>query len=181
MDGAEILMLEKALKDLIHRWERYFAGDLRVPPQIERDRLARRLRMMTEKPTRRSAERFRVEQLQHRFMTYAQNWERMLREREEGRGRSAALLRAQREASSTDAPPSPSVHPQDEASLYDRFVEARQALGQEVHVQREAFESQLRAQREGLEQKLGHGVQFDVKVEDGKVKLAARRARDTQE
>jgi hypothetical protein len=40
---------------------------------------------------------------------------------------------------------------------------------------------QLAAQRERLEQKLGHGVEFDVRVEGGKVKLAARRAGDGSE
>ena len=59
--------------------------------------------------------------------------------------------------------------------MFDRFVEARRALGEEVKVDRQAFEEQLAAQRSRLEDKLGHDVEFDVRVEGGKVKLAARR------
>ncbi len=173
MDLGELTMLENALRDLITKWERFFAGDLRVPPHTERARLARRLRVLAERPTKRSAERFRAEQLQHRFMAYSQNWERMLREREEGRGPGAVRP--------TGTPPDvgdpASVHRATEPpSLYDRYVEARRALGENVTVDRGAFESQLATQRARLEQQLGQDVEFDVRVEGGKVKLAARRA-----
>lgn len=182
MDLGELTMLENALRDLITKWERFFAGDLRVPPHIERERLARRLRMLAERPTKRSAERFRAEQLQHRFMTYAQNWERMLREREEGRTPGTARPGGPVPASNPDGERPASVHSATgPAALYERYVEARRALGEEVAVDRGAFEAQLAAQRERLEQKLGHGVEFDVRVEGGKVKLAARRAGDGSE
>jgi hypothetical protein len=172
MDLGELTMLERALRDLITKWERFFAGDLRVPPHADRERLARRLRLLAERPSKRSEERFRAEQLQHRFMTYAQNWERMLREREEGRAYGGRGL----QTPGPDATTSASVeHSGRSTPLYERYVEARRALGEDVTVDRSAFEAQLASQRARLEQKLGHGVEFDVRVEGGKVKLAARR------
>jgi hypothetical protein len=50
-------------------------------------------------------------------------------------------------------------------------------------VDREAFEAQLDAQRDRLRPKLGDDVSFEVLVEDGKVRLAARarRARSGRE
>jgi hypothetical protein len=83
----QIAQLDKDLRDLIVSWERFFAGDLRVPPHNDHSRFSNRLRALSGKPNRRRADQFRLEQLQHRFTSYAANWERMLREREEGRGR----------------------------------------------------------------------------------------------
>ncbi len=176
--GDQLTLLERALRDLITKWERFFAGDLKVPPLEDRDRLTRRLRLLSEHPPARRTEQFRAEQLQHRFMSYAMNWERLLREREEGRGRSVMALRGMPPAaarSDADARGSGSVHREDGPSLFDRFVAARQELGQEVRLDRATFEAQLEAQKAQLEQRLGHPVQLEVRVEDGKVKLAARR------
>jgi hypothetical protein len=173
MDLSEQLaMVEGALQKLIRDWERFFAGDLRVPPHGERERLARRLRLLAEDHEGSRAERFRLEQLQHRFMTYAANWERMLREQEEGRGRSVAALRA---ASSPNGPAASSVDEATDVDLYDRYVSAKREHGAEVAVDREAFEAQIERQRSKLRDKLGRDVEFDVVVEDGKVRLAARR------
>ncbi len=172
----QLAIVEKAMEKLIRDWERFFAGDLRVPPKTERDRLARRLRLLAESPDGRPAERFRLEQLQHRFMSYSANWERMLREREEGRGRSIAAVR-ERASASVDPPNAPdsiSVDHREPTSLYDRYVAAKRDQGVEVAVDREAFDDEISAKRAKLEEKLGRNVRFDVLVEDGKVKLAAR-------
>ncbi len=72
----QITSLEHRLALLIREWERYFAGDLRVPPEKERTAIQRQLRQLTEKGTQRRTEQYRLEQLQHRFMTYVQMWER---------------------------------------------------------------------------------------------------------
>jgi hypothetical protein len=174
MDLSEQLaIVEGALQKLIRDWERFFAGDLRVPPHGERERLARRLRLLAEDQDGSRAERFRLEQLQHRFMTYAGNWERMLREREEGRGRSVAAVRAA--TSSPNVTGAASVDDATDADLYDRYVAAKSEHGAEVAVDREAFDAQIERQRNKLRSKLGRHVEFDVVVEDGKVRLAARR------
>jgi len=164
-------------------WERYFAGDLRVPPQKARTVLERRLRLLHDRPgVMRSTDRFRLEQLQHRFMVYAQNWERMLREREEGRGRSVSHIRALSRASQT-APPPPQTNAAAAASvqgtgvdsLFERYQSAKQGLGQKSGLQREAFEKQIAEQRKTLEKKLGRRVDFDVAVSDGRVKLVVKK------
>ena len=181
---AELNRIEQAIRDLILEWERYFAGDRRVPPQQERAALEGRLRSLSER-IRRAADRFRLEQLQHRLMTYAQNWERLLREREEGRGRSVAALRAMRGAgpptaagparSPGDGGASASVDRGGDSDLYTRYLAARRRAGLEGRVDREAFSAQIEAQRSRIEARLGASVTFDVVVEGGKVKLAARR------
>jgi hypothetical protein len=187
--GRQIGMLEKALSDLIKDWERFFAGIRKTPPNDERERLERRLRHLADNPPRRSADAFRVQQLQHRFRTYAMNWERMLREREEGRGRSIGMVRAQARAAraTPQTPPRPNVSAAaavDESgsdALFERFVAAKQEAGEVAGVKREAFEAQIKEQRNKLEARFGCKVRFDVVVDGGKVKLAARKGTAKEE
>ena len=75
----QIAVLERALQEHIRKWEMFFSGTVKTPPQIERERINRRIRFLSEQTVNRRAEQFRIEQLQHRFMTYSMNWERMLR------------------------------------------------------------------------------------------------------
>ncbi len=181
MDLSEQLALvEGALQKQIRDWDRFFAGDLRVPPTGDRKRLERRLRLLAEDKDGSRADRFRLEQIQHRFMTYAANWERMLREREEGRGRSIAAIRAAG-SFQPDVSPALSVDTSKDDDLYDRYVAAKKEHGADVAVDREAFEAQIAMQRSKLSEKLGREVQFDVLVEDGKVRLAARRKKAREE
>ena len=184
---GELVNLEKRLRDLIREWERYFAGDRRRPPLRERDSMTRLLRTLSEGgESMRSADAFRLSQLQQRFATYSQLWERMLREREEGRvvrpvipGSARQEAPAPQAATSAapasgNGPPTASVHRGDE-DLYLKYIEARQSLGHQARVSREAFEAQIETQRQRLEERMGTDVQFRVVVEGGKVKISARR------
>jgi hypothetical protein len=179
--GDQVSAFEVEFRELVTKWERFFSGDLKQPPMVERTTLERRLRMAYERPGNpRRVDQFRLENLQHRFMTYGQNWERMLREREEGRGRTIVGARPK------SAPPPPpdrpnapaagAVHAGGGDSLFEQYQAAKASLGQAFATDRQAFEAKIAAQREALEARLGSGVTFEVKVEDGKVKLAARKA-----
>ena len=77
----------------------------------------------------------------------------------------------------TNGPTVTSVDSSGRGSLYERYVSAKRQLGLDVRMERLAFDQQLERQREELEEKLGRQVQFEVRVEDGKVKLAARKVR----
>jgi hypothetical protein len=183
--GEQLEIVERALQKLTRDWERFFAGDLRVPPHDDGERLGRRLRLLMETSAGSRVERFRLEQLQHRFQSYLQNWERMARDREEGRVRAGAAgrLGVERLAPPANAAAARAVDDQGGPTLYDRYVAAKRALGLAAGVDRETFEAQLAVQRERLRPKLGDDVLFEVLVEDGKVRLAARanRARSGRE
>jgi len=176
--SEQIVLVENALRDLIRDWERFFAGDLRVPPQAKHERIDRRLRHLAGETIQRRPDQFRLENVQHRFTTYAANWTRMLREREEGRGRFAAEGGRQPAPaqSETNAGATGSVSTPGNGNLYDRYVVAKRERGLEVKVSREQFESQLASEQQKLETRLGHTVRFEVHIADGKVKLAARKA-----
>jgi hypothetical protein len=183
----QITTIEQRFKLLIREWERFFAGDIRVPPEKERKDLERRLRMLTERPSHRRMEQYRLEQLQHRFMTYVQMWERMLREREEGRGR----FPIRRPGAPAPPPPKPAAKApnagaaasvkDDSGGLYERYAAAKRKTGEKLAVDQKTFMSQIASQREKLEARLGQKVRFDVVVEGGKVKLAARKTSGKKE
>lgn len=171
----QITILERTLQQHIRKWERYFSGVDRVPPQDEKERINRRIRRLAEQTVNRRAEQFRIEQLQHRFMTYSQNWERMLREREEGRDLSSQIASELRRPVSANGGASQSVDKAEEGSLFDRYLAAKTERGIEVSVDRETFDAQIDDQREKIEKRLGREVRFDVQVEGDKVRVVAKK------
>lgn len=179
-----ISRLEGDLRTLITRWDRFFAGELRVPPTREKEILGRRVRELAERSSgEHSGDRFRVEQLQHRFMTYAVNWERLLREREEGIRRYIPGKKTETEMPGARRPeptepnvqPAPSVNTHGVGGLFERWCELKAEIGQDVKIGRQAFENQIKRQRSDIETRMGSKVTFEVALADGKVKLTARR------
>jgi len=181
--SSKIIDLEGDLRTLITRWDRFFGGDLRMPPIREKEILGRRLRKLTENSAgAQSGDRFRLSQLQHRFMSYSMNWERLLREREEGVRRFVPGGRSEAVASvsgagpaTTNAVSSASVDKVDVEDLFDNWCAVKMKIGQEIKIGRQAFEDQIDRQRKEIEAKMGSKVTFEVSVADGKVKLTARR------
>jgi len=182
--SSKINSLEGDLRTLITRWDRFFAGELKMPPTREKEILGQRLRALAETPGgAHSGDRFRLEQLQHRFMSYAMNWQRLLREREEGvrrfvpgqqDGVSQAVSPARQEVMANTTPPA-SVDHVDTDDLFERWCSAKAEIGHEVKINRQAFEAQINRQRQDIEKRMDSTVEMDVTVADGKVKLTARR------
>ena len=171
----QITILERALQEHIRKWERFFSGVDRVPPQDEKERITRRIRTLAEQTVNRRAEQFRIEQLQHRFMTYSVNWERMLREREEGRTIKPHTEHELRRPAAANVAGNSSVDKADESSLFDRYQTAKAERGLDVGVDRETFDKQIAEQRKKIEKRLGRKVRFDVQIEDDKVRVVARK------
>lgn len=64
-----------------------------------------------------------------------------------------------------------------EKALFDRYLAAKTEQGLEVRVDRETFAEQISQQRKKIEERLGRKVRFEVQVEDGKVRVVARKAK----
>jgi hypothetical protein len=171
----QIAVLERALRDHIIKWEKFFSGVDKVPPVTERDRIARRLRLLSEETVNRRAEQFRIEQLQHRFMTYSQNWERMLRAREEGRTPSFHSNPRLRRAAAANVSRGSSVEETGGDALFEQYCAAKSEHGLSVGVDRATFDEQIAVQRQKIEERLGTKVRFQVRVEDGNVRVVARK------
>jgi hypothetical protein len=177
--SEQIEFLDRVLKEHIRRWERFFSGAEKVPPQIEREKINRRIRMLSEQTINRRADQFRLEQLQHRFQTYSMNWERMLREREEGRTARDHTNPALHAPEAANAPGAAPVDKTAEEALFDRYCAAKGEHGAEVKVDRETFDAQIASQRARIEERLGRKVRFEVQVEDDKVRVVARKIKRT--
>ena len=172
----QISILERALQQHIRKWERYFSGVDRVPPQDEKDRIYRRIRKLAEQTVNRRAEQFRIEQLQHRFMTYSQNWERMLREREEGRAfQQSSFEKENRQLMDTNVPELETVDMAEESTLFDRYRTAKAERGLDLAVDRTTFDRQIASQREQIEKRLGRKVRFEVQIDGDKVRVVAKK------
>ena len=171
----QIAILERTLQEHIRKWERYFSGVDRVPPQDEKERINRRIRRLAEMTVNRRAEQFRIEQLQHRFMTYSQNWERMLREREEGRAVQPHTDSELRRPPAANASAAPSVDTMDESTLFERYRNAKSQRGHDVGVDKKTFDQQIAEQRKKIEERLGRPVRFDVQIEGDKVRVVAKK------
>ena len=178
MRMAEALAeLDRAFRVLIIEWERYFSGDRRLPPVGDRDRFARRLRVLVDREAR-GGDAFRREQLQHRFTSYVQMWERLLRQKEEGRAAGGYIRSDSPSQPNAGAPAT--VESGGNGDLYDMYVAEKAQLGQKVGVSREAFLEQLDRQREELQTRFGRKIRFRIQVEDGRVKVAVRAAKRPQ-
>ncbi|MFI5165222.1 MAG: hypothetical protein ACHQQS_01235 [Thermoanaerobaculales bacterium] len=168
---------ERWLEELARKWERFFARDPQVPlpPERERAALDRRLKEMSQRESRSSAEQFRLEQLLHRFATYNQLWQRMLREREEARAASGAAVRAL-----NVQPPAPVPDNGEEYQrVFARYTAALGQKGKPAAVNFARFRDVLEKQRYDLESQGAKVEGFDV-VEDGpnvKVRARVRRGR----
>jgi len=173
----QIAVLERTLQQHIRKWDMFFSGVEKLPPQTERDRIGRRIRVLSEQTVNRRAEQFRIEQLQHRFMTYSQNWDRMLRESEEGRGPGTHTNPELRAPVAANDSRTSSVDETGGDALFDRYCAAKAEHGHDVSVDRATFEEQIAAQRQEIEERLGCEVRFQVRVGDGNVRVVARKVK----
>ncbi len=170
--------LERWLGELARKWERFLAGDrqVSVPPERERAALERRLQELsrTEPPT--VGERFRMEQLLHRFATHNQLWQRQLRDREEARQGAGSARRALNEP-----PPRPVPEASGDYGLvFSRYLEALGRAGKEAPVGFERFRDALEQQRRQIESRGSLVEGFEVVADGGNVRVRARVRRGRQ-
>jgi len=94
---------------------------------------------------------------------------------------AAVAKRTPAPAAPPDAPASPSVKPKsrvDFTPLFRRYVDARQALGEDVtKLKYEKFEEAVRRQAEEIRRKTGSSrLVFEIQTSDGRVRLVGRPA-----
>ena len=172
-DEGSVARLEGLLEQLVRRWERFVSHDpsVPVPPERERARLEQLLREVSREEGRTTAEQFRLEQLQHRFSTLSQLWQRYVRDREEVRRPGAAAV-----AVPNAAPPAP-VHVDEFGALFATYTDELRAVGKRPTLDAAAFRRALEGQRQQLQEK-GYEVDgFEVTRSGEEVKVRARARR----
>jgi hypothetical protein len=170
--------LERWLTELARKWERYLAGDRQVPlpPERERGALERRLQELSRAESPTAAEKFRMEQLLHRFSTHNQLWQRMLREREEARVAGGSARRALNESAGRAVPEGGEEY----QGVFSRYVDALNRVGKGAPVEFEGFRHALEQQRQQLESRGSTVEGFEVIEDAGNVRVRARVRRGRQ-
>ncbi|SRR6266550_507266 len=190
---TELDKLEEDIRKLKVKYEMFFMGSMKVPPQHERHLVEVYIHELGKQKMRENARRFRYNQLLSRFNQYREMWGRKIREREEGpidfRRRKAAL-----EEPTKAPPPSrptaprvtstnsdtyvklmPGANGEAIRDLYNQIEKEHQKLGKAPNVTFEQLRSMVEKQSETVRERYNVDVVgFRVDVVDGKVKLKAK-------
>ena len=93
----ELAVLERGLQRLHVEYERFFTGDMKLPPADTRRRVEDLLKRIGNLSLERAADRFRLQNLQSRFQSLTELWEKRLAARDEGRSVTGRFPLARRE------------------------------------------------------------------------------------
>jgi hypothetical protein len=167
----ELNRIEATIRLIDQNYEKYFAGIERRPPEKMRDDLGLELRRFSNRYIPQTDLRYRYQMLATRFHSYCGNWERLMRQIEEGkfvrklqrlRGDSAASVPSRQEDTAST---------QSEAERISAAIAA--ITGKAPDCQKIA--TLLAEQRAQLTSRFaGRDFEFIVLCEDGKPKLKAR-------
>jgi hypothetical protein len=173
--------LGRDLQQLRVDFERFFNGALPIPPEDLRNRVQAQLRQLRNISITTAVDNFRLGDIEARFNSYNELFNRRLRDREEGR---------QPQAAPPAPPPARRYDPEKGILVGDRVdPEAAEALyqglasgpGDSPRFDLDTFQTYLVKQAATLRAKTGcTEVQFRVAVEDGKTKLKARPVQGSQ-
>jgi hypothetical protein len=182
--ARDLDLLDKSIASLKLDYERFFSGDLKVPPLPARRSVEQVLRRVGNVSLDKAEEQFRLQTLQSRFTALSELWEKRLVAKEEGRGWVRPPIRvrpAERPAPtpSGDAGTAASVKGSgrgDLRSLFDRYCAARAAVGEDAsRLRYDRFEELVKRQAAEIRRATGATrLAFDVQTRDGKVRLVGR-------
>ena len=167
----ELNRIEATIREIDQNYEKYFAGIERLPPEKLRDELGLVLRRLANRYIPQTDLRYRYQMLATRFHSYCGNWERLMRQIEEGR--FVRKLEKLRGGSATPGParkeePAP---PQSEVERISAEIAAISGKTPD----RQKIATLLAEQRAQLSSRFaGRDIEFLVICEDGKPKLKAR-------
>ena len=177
-------LLDKSIVSLKLDYERFFSGDLKVPPLPARKSVEQVLRRVGNVSLDKAEERFRLQALQSRFTALSELWEKRLQAREEGRSLIRPPVRIRPAAQPASAPPGNAAAAApvkgsgrgDLRSLFERYCAVRAALGEDAsRLRYDRFEELVRRQAAEIRRATGATrLAFDVQTRDGKVRLVGR-------
>lgn len=168
----ELNRIEATIREIDQNYEKYFAGVERRPPEKLREDLGLELRRMANRYIPQTDLRYRYQMLATRFHSYCGNWERLMRQIEEGK-----FVRKLERLRGGNAGPGPS---RKEESTPPVQSEAERISAEIAAISGKAPDRQkiatfLAEQRVQLSSRFaGRDIEFLVLCEDGKPKLKAR-------
>lgn len=174
---AELQLIEADFKAIEISYEQYFMGIERFEPAKERQILALRLRRMINTHIPQTDLRFRLQNVNSRFQSYAAYWDRILRLIEEGRYQrqlSHMKWAQQLDSKTPGTQPEPPKAADPLERVYRELSQAH-ASCQIPAPRREQVAEFLKRQSEAIRERFGdRPVDMVVVVEDGKPKIKVR-------
>jgi hypothetical protein len=198
----ELKSLDTEIRRLKVQYDLYFAGNAPRPPTDQHNALGRAMRKLQGIEFRNMADRFLYNNVVNKFNTFQELWNKQLRAKEEGtRVHPLALRAAQRAALAENggsaepkAPPLKTPSPVRPAApqaawrvparggdetavrrLYEGYMAARKASGDERPLPYEAFAREVGRQANALQAKGDcESVEFKIYSRDNKVTLKVR-------
>lgn len=176
--SAELNLLETRLEELRMLYEQHFVDVLPQAPDPQRKEVVRMIRQLLKAPFKNSQTRFRLRTLVHRYNTYSTYWERIQKERDEGRYTKDLFKAEMREKMVEDAKRDATRSGRAEKGmkqLYSTYEDALRKVGAPTSsLNYESFRQSLLDRAKQYKEQ--HGVKklhYKVIVKDGRVILKA--------
>ena len=192
----ELERLEDMIRVVKNKYDQFFAGIQKMPPQTERRNIDIMIHEMSKQNMRDNARRFRFNTLTSKWNQYREMWGRKMREREEGplefKRRQAALEAPPEEHKSTGLFPNAQkretsgdsesyvkvaqgANGEEVRQLYEQIQRENTRLGKSNNVTFEQLSAMVQKQSEMVRSRYNvNAVAFKVETVDGKVKLKAK-------
>ena len=173
--------LAPELEGLRRDWDRFIQGLEKRPPVPRQEKFDKKIKSAMAARQMGHVERFKLNQLQQRFMTLRNRWERILRQIEDGTFRRERTNRP-------SAAPAPMVMPgsnpptkakpdHPDHAAFERFKSINDKGGGQTP-SREAFLKSLASKRAAMKAKYGFDVKFEVENRGGKPSLKVVKSED---
>ncbi len=173
--GEAFDRLDRDIKQLRIDFERFFSGALPLPPEELRGRVQAQLRHLRGLTQLTAVDNFRLGDLEARFNSYSELFNRRLRDLEEGRHlvvRPMAAAAPRRFDPEQGIVFGDRIDPEGVEALYQGLAAAP---GDAPRFDLDSFQTYVTRQVSAIRDKTGCSlVQFRLAMEDGKVKLKAR-------
>jgi hypothetical protein len=173
--GETLDQLARDIRQLQIDFERFFNGGLPLPPEDQRTRVQAQLRNLRNVNATSAVDSFRLNDLEARFNTYNELFNRRVRDIEEGRRgphKVFAFVERQRFDPRGGIVFGSDIDPEAVEALYQGLAAG---VGEGPRFDLDSFQTYLRRQTAAIREKTGcTEVQFRVAEEEGKLKLKAR-------
>jgi hypothetical protein len=192
----ELDKLEEDIRKLKNKYDQFFNGIMKLPPQQERRNIEVYLHELSRQKMRDNTRRFRFNTLLTRYNQFREMWARKTREREEG----PLDFRRRQAVMTADGPPpppppddarvtsprpdpyvkvAPETNGEEVRRLYDEIEREHLKMGKLPPITIEQLGQMVRKQSEVVRSRYNvNSVAFRVETVDGKVKLKAKPLQD---
>jgi hypothetical protein len=171
---AELDRLEQDLNTLRIDFERFFSGDLDIPPEQSRESIRGQIASLAA-ANKTAVDTFRLAALEARFHSWSELFNRRLRNRELQHGTTRRPLRPAAADPTQGIVLGERIDVDRVAPLYRRLYQDQTKGAMDI----DAFATYLERQQQMIRERTGcHQVSFRIVEENGKKKLKAKPVRE---